>query len=41
MAGAVPLVPVTILDEKDKLQAMIREMYPQLPDRKVKKKKEK
>jgi len=34
-------VPVTILEEKDKLQAMIRKMYCQLPERKVKNKKEK
>ena len=37
--GAKPMLPVTILDEREKLQQMVREMYPELPERKPKKKK--
>lgn len=37
--GAKPMLPVTILDDKAALQAMVEEMYPELPERKVKKKK--
>lgn len=36
--GAKLMLPVTILDNKEKLQAMVSEMYSELPDRKVKKK---
>lgn len=39
--GAKPMLPVTILEDKVKLQAMVEEMYPELPERKPKKKKEK
>ena len=35
--GAKPMLPVTILEERDALQAMVREMYPELPARKPKK----
>lgn len=38
--GAKLMLPVTILDDKDALQIMIEEMYPELPERKTKKKKE-
>ncbi len=38
--GAKPMLPVTILEDKETLQAMVREMYPELPERKPKKKKE-
>lgn len=38
---AKPMLPVTILEDKVKLQAMVEEMYPELPERKPKKKKEK
>ncbi len=37
--GARPMLPVTILEDREKLQAMVEEMYPQLPERKPKKKK--
>ena len=37
--GAKPMLPVTILEDRDALQAMVREMYPELPERKPKKKK--
>lgn len=37
--GAKPMLPVTILENKELLQEMIREMYLELPERKVKKKK--
>lgn len=37
--GAKPMLPVTILEEKDALQAMVREMYSELPEKKPKKKK--
>lgn len=37
--GARPMLPVTILDNKELLQGMIREMYSELPERKIKKKK--
>jgi len=33
------MLPVTILDDKDALQIMVEEMYPELPERKTKKKK--
>ena len=36
--GAKPMLPVTILDDRTTLQKMIEEMYPELPERKVKKK---
>lgn len=38
--GAKLMLPVTILDDKDALQIMVEEMYPELPERKTKKKKE-
>lgn len=37
--GAKPMLPVTILEDRETLQAMVREMYPELPERKPKKKK--
>ena len=37
--GAKPMLPVTILDDKVSLQAMVEEMYQELPERKPKKKK--
>lgn len=37
--GAKPMLPVTILDSKEELQKMVVEMFPELPERKVKKKK--
>ncbi len=37
--GAKPMLPVTILEDRVKLQAMVAEMYPELPERKPKKKK--
>ncbi len=37
--GAKPMLPVTILDDREDLQAMVREMFSELPERKVKKKK--
>lgn len=33
------MLPVTILDDRDALQIMVEEMYPELPERKTKKKK--
>ncbi|QRV01763.1 TfoX/Sxy family protein [Arcanobacterium phocisimile] len=35
--GAKPMLPVTILDDRKTMQKMIEEMYPELPERKVKK----
>ena len=37
--GAKPLLPVTILNDRTALQNMAEEMYPELPKRKIKKKK--
>lgn len=37
--GAKPMLPVTILEDRELLQKMVREMYPELPVRKSKKKK--
>lgn len=37
--GAKPMLPVTILDDRVALQAMVEEMYPELPERTPKKKK--
>ena len=37
--GAKPMLPVTILDDRTALQNMVEEMYPELPERKPKKKK--
>ena len=37
--GAKPMLPVTILDDRVALQAMVDEMFPELPERKTKKKK--
>ena len=34
--GAKPMLPVTILDDRDKLQKMVCEMYSKLPERKPK-----
>ncbi len=39
--GAKEMLPVTILDNKELMQKMVREMYCELPERKVKKKKAK
>ena len=36
--GAKPMLLVTILEDKEKLQAMVRDMFPELPERKTKKK---
>lgn len=36
--GAKPMLPVTIIDDKAALQKMVEAMYPELPERKVKKK---
>lgn len=36
--GAKPMLEVTILDDKERLQKMVNEMYPELPEKKVKKK---
>ena len=38
--GAKPMLPVTVIDNKQILQEMVTAMYPELPERKVKKKKE-
>lgn len=38
--GAKPMLPVTVIDNKQVLQEMVTAMYPELPERKVKKKKE-
>ena len=37
--GAKPMLPVTILDDRVALQAMVEEMYLELPERKPQKKK--
>lgn len=37
--GAKPMLPVTVLEDKAALQAMVEEMYSELPERKPKKKK--
>lgn len=37
--GAKPMLPVTILDNRERLQAMVDEMFHELPERKTKKKK--
>ena len=36
--GAKPMLPVTILDDRVALQKMVEEMYPELPERKSKRK---
>lgn len=36
--GAKPMLPVSILDDRTTLQKMVEEMYPELPERKTKKK---
>lgn len=38
--GAKDMLPVTILEDRELLQKMVREMYPELPVRRSKKKKE-
>lgn len=35
--GAKPMLPVTIIDDKQLLQEMVTAMYPELPERKTKK----
>lgn len=35
--GAKPMLPVTILEDREKLQEMVREMFSELPERKPKK----
>lgn len=35
--GAKEMLPVTILEDREQLQQMIREMYHELPEKKVKK----
>ena len=37
--GAKPMLPVTILEDKEMLQKMVEEMYPELPEPIPKKKK--
>lgn len=37
--GAKPMLSVTILEDRTALQNMVEEMYPELPERKTKKKK--
>ena len=37
--GTKLMLPVTILDDRTALQNMVEEMYPELPERKPKKKK--
>lgn len=37
--GAKEMLPVTILEDREKLQQMIREMHPELPKKAVKKRK--
>lgn len=37
--GAKPMLPVTVLEDRETLQAMVREMFDELPERKIKKKK--
>lgn len=37
--GAKPMLPVTILEDREQLQNMVEEMYDELPDPKPKKKK--
>ncbi len=32
-SGARPMLPVTILDDRERLQAMVRAMLPELPER--------
>lgn len=39
--GAKPMLPVTILENREALQEMVRAMFDELPERKVKKKKAK
>lgn len=36
--GAKPMLPVTILEDRTSLQNMVEEMYPELPERKPKRK---
>lgn len=36
--GAKPMLPVTILEDASALQSMVEEMYPELPERKPKRK---
>lgn len=38
-AGAKPMLPVTILEERENLQQMVREMYLELPPRRQRKRK--
>jgi len=38
--GAKPMLPVTILENKELLQEMVSEMYSELPQRTIKKKKD-
>lgn len=33
-SGAKPMLPVTILEDREQLQAMVRAMLPELPERK-------
>ena len=39
--GAKPMLPVTILDDREALCAMVAAMFPELPERKPKARKEK
>lgn len=39
--GAKPMLPVTILEDRGKMQEMVKAMYPELPERKPRAKKQK
>lgn len=39
--GAKPMLPVTILENRGKMQEMVKAMYPELPERKPRAKKQK
>lgn len=39
--GAKPMLPVTIIEDREKLQEMVAAMYPELPERKAGKTKRK
>lgn len=38
--GAKPLLPVTILEDRERLQQMVEEMFAELPERKPKKRRD-
>lgn len=39
--GAKPMLPVTILEDRGKMQEMVKAMYPELPERKPRAEKQK